>query len=347
MTPHDGVTGGNGMSRLFNMLSGAVAIRAESASPAAARPTTTAVTAVRSDDDVDGGFADGIIDAPFIEVGGPSGPVFSGSVAAVKAPPKPAAAAETKPAPSTIEPTPEAREFPRLAETQRYVSVIFHNLGEAKRPAVSIDGPDLGLVALHVPDHPVSGEYRSLRDAIRVQIPQTIPRVIQFAAAASEAGTSSVLLNLAVTLARQDSPRVLVVDANLDRPALARLLGVKSTPGLAEVLVKQIPLPWAVQPTVVPHLEVLAIGAIAGTTAEAFTEDFPRLIEQLRQWYDWVLIDAGVWGTVPERDGACAAADAVYLVTRDSDATRPEFAALRTGVKHAGGLLRGYISTRV
>ena len=67
---------------------------------------------------------------------------------------------------------------------------------------------------------------------------------------------------------------------------------------------------------------------------------------QLRQWFDWVLVDAGVWGVIPERDATCSAADAVYLVTRDADAERPEFTGLRTWVKQLGGPLRGYVATR-
>ena len=49
---------------------------------------------------------------------------------------------------------------------------------------------------------------------------------------------------------------------------------------------------------------------------------------------------------VRERDSACSAADAVYLVTRESDAERPEFTGLRTWVKQLGGPLRGYVTTR-
>jgi hypothetical protein len=74
--------------------------------------------------------------------------------------------------------------------------------------------------------------------------------------------------------------------------------------------------------------------------------DFPRLLAQLRQWFDWVLVDGGVWADALGGEGFAPTADAVYLVTRQTDIDRPEFADLRASVSAAGGMLRGYVTTR-
>jgi len=274
---------------------------------------------------------------PFVEVGGPTGTIFSPG-------PEAAAAPAVEPA---ANPEPAVRPFPRLAGTPAYLSVRFHDLSDGHRPPPPADGPDPELIVLHYPDHPISGEYRTLRDEIRTQLPEPSPKVLVFTAAAPEAGTSTVLLNLAVALANEGGPRVLVVDAHVNRPAVARKLALKPAPGLAEVLALQVPLAWAVQSSVVPNLQVLAAGVPTAETPRLLGEDLVKLAGQLRQWYDWVLVDAGVWGTVPDRDAACPAADAVYLVSREQDVDRTEFAGLRGWVKELGGLLRGYITTRV
>ena len=294
------------------------------------------------------GFVSESDENPYVEIGGPTGTVFSRG-----------AVLEPVPRPEPIEPEPpppapraEGRTFPRLA-TPLYLSVTFHDLSGKPRPRAAVDGPDPGLVALHLPDHPVSGEYRVLRDELRAQLPDPTPRVLLFSAGAREAGTTTVLLNLAITLAREDAPRVLVVDANLPaadaphRDDVAERLAQPAGPGLAEVLAQQVPLPWALRPTAVPNLQVLAAGAMLPGVTAVIGEDLPKLIEQLRQWYDWVLIDGGVWGAEPERDAVCPSVDAVYLVSRASDVDRSEFAAVRGRVKELGGLLRGYITTRV
>ncbi|MFO0798361.1 MAG: hypothetical protein U0804_12870 [Gemmataceae bacterium] len=278
-------------------------------------------------------------DAPFVEVGAPGGAVFSPGPGVVKFPPLPATA--------KAEPAADSRPFPRLAtDTPRYLSVSFHDLsGRARAPEPS-EGPDAALVAFHHPDHPVSGEYRVLRDEVKAQFADHAPRVLFFTAAAGESGTTTVALNLAVTLARETPGRVLIADANITRPGVARMMGLKAAPGLVEVLGHTVPLAWAAQATVVPNLQVLAAGGNPAAPPPGIADDLPKLTEQLRQWYDWVLIDAGVWGVLPDRDAACPAADAVYLVARETAVDRTEFAGLRGWVKELGGLLRGYVTTR-
>jgi Mrp family chromosome partitioning ATPase len=107
-----------------------------------------------------------------------------------------------------------------------------------------------------------------------------------------------------------------------------------------------VPLAWAVQPTPVTNLHVLAAGRPTSATAGQLAADLPRLLGQLRQWFDWVLVDCGVWNDVPDRAPAGPATDAVYLVTRQADIDRPEFGALRGEVAAAGGDLKGYVTTR-
>ncbi|MDY3551601.1 hypothetical protein R5W24_000679 [Gemmata sp. JC717] len=290
----------------------------------------------------DDAFVVGSESPPFVEIGGPSGPIFS-------APHKPVVEAKK----------PEPRAFPRIAAPApapaapavaadaapaALLSVRFHDAAPrpAHRPGT---GPDAGLVALHFPDHAVSSEYRQLRDEVRKQLPEATSRALTFTAASPDAGTTTVLLNLAVTLAR-GGQRAVVVDTNFTRPGVAAKLALQAGPGLAEVLGQHLPLPWALQPTPVQSLQVLTAGAPNDHTAGAVGRDLPKLIAQLRQWFDWVLIDAGVWGVVPERDATCSAADAVYLVSREGDVERNEFAGLKTWVKQLGGSLRGYVTTR-
>lgn len=316
------------MSRVYSVLTGAT------------RPATT--VAERPDD----GAWENAEDAPFVEIGGPGGPVFSASAASAAAPIAPPRPAPPEPKPAPIpEPT---RSFPRLAPppAPAYLSVRFHDVVSRVVRQDAAGGPDPGLVVLHAPDHPVSGEYRALRDEIRKQLPDATSRVLLFSAATAEAGTTTVLLNFAAALAQDGRHRVLAVDANVTRPGVAAKLAVKPGPGLCEVLAQQVPLAWAVQPSPVAGLQVLTAGAATDATPKAVCRDLARLLGQLRQWYDWVLVDAGVWGAMPERDGACPAADAVYLVTREADADRPTFTGLRGWVKELGGLLRGYVTTR-
>lgn len=273
---------------------------------------------------------------PFVEVGGPNG-VVSSPVRGypVAAPPKP-----QPPKPFAPRPAPK----PVVAEDDdaRMLSVAFHKM---PKPGLRLMPAGIApeVVTYHYPDHPVSAEYRLVREEIRREFEAHGQRTVLFTAGSAAAGTTTVLLNVAVALAQESGSRVLVLDANLHRPAVAPRLGVADVPGLAEVLAQTVPLAWAVQTTAVPNLHVLAGGALTDRAAALLPVELPRLAAQLRQWFDWVLIDAGTWEETLGREGLSHAGDAVYLVTRHTDLERMEFHTLRGAV---GANLRGYITTR-
>ncbi len=267
---------------------------------------------------------------PFVEVGGPEGIVTSLHAPKPVVRPQPVAAVESKIQHST----------PASSQPE-YLSVQFHTTAQA--PATGSDIA-LELVTHHEPGHAVSGEYRHVRNEIRQQLNSIGPKVLLFTAARPESGTTTVLLNLAITLAAEPDTKVVILDADFDAPTIARKLAAADHHGLSDVLGNSIPLAWSVQPTAIPRLHVVPTGT-AELKPSAIT-DLPRILTQLKQSFDWVLIDGGRWGVKSDRDAVASHCDAVYAVTRSTDLERLEFAGLKNSISHTGGQLRGYITTR-
>lgn len=285
-------------------------------------------------------FLDG--SAPYIEVGGPQ-PVFHGL------PKLPTRITATEPK-AVVEPPKPVPPLPTRATLTEsgYVSAKMHVIAPKTAPQPLPTTVHHSVVAYHHGDHAVSAEYRGLRDELRTQIAtDNQSRALLFTSAASDNGTTTVLLNLAVTLAKEPHTRVLVIDSDFDRPSAASKLGLSDVPGLSEVLNQTLPVAWALQPTPLPKLQVLGAGKPTADTLPLMSTDFPKLVTQLRQWFDWILIDGGVWGERPHRDATSPAYDGVYLVTRQAEMDRPVFNSLRSQVAKHGGLLRGFITTRV
>ncbi len=303
---------------------------------------------------------------PFVEVGGPEGVVMSHMPAATKPaeykpilpPPhlhqaqkartqQPWPSAVRTPVPPLPQAAPVAKPAPAAPtqESSRYLSVTFHRM-----PKVGLRILETGvapeIVTYHFPEHPISGEYSLVRDEIVRQYDEPGPKVTLFTANASHAGTTTVMVNFAVSLTKEFGSRVLLVDANLARPGIARRLGCAEGPGLCEVVGQTIPLAWALQPTPIPNIHVLSTGSPTDATEEAMANDFPKLLTQLRQWFDWVVVDTGIWGDLPSAEATCHNADGVYLVSRSSDVELPGFGTLRGEVRSTGGIVRGFISTR-
>jgi Mrp family chromosome partitioning ATPase len=218
-------------------------------------------------------------------------------------------------------------------------TIRFHPVHAARLGGRS---PVAELIAFHQPDHPISVQYRSLAAEIARQLPGTLPRVLLFTGAAGNVGTSTVLLNLAMTLARQDA-KVTVADAHLARPALAARLGLPDGPGLREVLAGQMPPAWCLQETAHPNLLVLPAGT-AGQPRDG--ADLNAILEMLRDRSDCVLLDAGPWGEGAIATDLAAGSDAVYLVLSHEAAGTPATATLQEEILEQTGRLRGCVLTQ-
>ncbi|MFO0927742.1 MAG: hypothetical protein U0736_12000 [Gemmataceae bacterium] len=126
-----------------------------------------------------------------------------------------------------------------------------------------------GLIAYHTPDAPAATAFRDLLSAVveAARGRKSTAGVFLFTAVRSGIGSTTVLLNLAITAAASGR-RIVVVDANLRRPAVAGLVDLPIAPGLAEVLAGEIGLTDAVRPTGQENLFVLSSGAPAPLWAD-------------------------------------------------------------------------------
>jgi Mrp family chromosome partitioning ATPase len=264
-------------------------------------------------------------DVPFVEVGGPRVPV--------QTPPASAPRAATP----SVSP---ALEGPRL------MTVLFRPLPVEPAIRHARSRFAIELVAYHQPDHAISAQYRDLSARLIGALPSEHARVLLFTSAESGAGTTTVLLNTAITVARQNARRVVVVDAHLRRAAVAARLGLGEVPGLREVLGGQLPLEPAVRPTGLPGLSALTAGAAgAASAARLAGEGMRSVLRHLREQFDLVLVDGPPWDGRPEVVALGCACDAVYLCLPEADQDTPQSADLLQIISEQGGNLCGCVLT--
>jgi Mrp family chromosome partitioning ATPase len=207
-----------------------------------------------------------------------------------------------------------------------------------------------GLVAHHAPDLPASAAYRDLLAAVLAAIGPTVERpALLLTAAQPAAGTTTVLLNLAITAARQGG-RVLALDANLRRPGVAGSVGVSERPGLRELLAGAASLEQVIQETGLPGLYALAAGGSTGpavppaTRCEAGARNYGWLLDSLRTHaFDLILVDGPRWDGRPDVIALGAACQAVLLVTRAAEVDAPAATELIRLIPEQGGRLAGCI----
>lgn len=112
-------------------------------------------------------------------------------------------------------------------------------------------------------------------------------------------GKTLTVVNLALTLSESYRFRVLLVDADLRRPSVHEMFGLRNRKGLAEGLRSDTGELSLV--TITPHLSVLPGGRPDSNPMAGLTSDrMRRLLEEAASAFDWVLLDAPPVGIMPD-----------------------------------------------
>jgi capsular exopolysaccharide synthesis family protein len=192
------------------------------------------------------------------------------------------------------------------------LSHIPHDSGAKKRPLVVVENAD----------SPEAEAYRRLRTNLRVVTIDRGRRSVLVTSAVAGEGKTLLSANLAFAFA-QAGHGVVLVDADMRRPGLARLLGLETSPGLSEVLSGAVPAEAFHREHELP-LEVLTSGAPPSNPSELLESNrFGAVLDKLTRRAELVILDSPA--LLPVSDAAVMARStaAVLMVARVSS-TREE-----------------------
>lgn len=157
--------------------------------------------------------------------------------------------------------------------------------------------------------------YRQLRANLQFANVDDHPRVIAVSSPIPGEGKTTVAINLATTLAEAGFS-VCLVDADLRRPAVAKLLGLVNAVGLTSVLIHQIELGEALQHAG-SSLYVLTSGPTPPNPSEVLASSYVReIVRSLLDKVDYVVLDTAPLLPVADGSEVAALADGTLLVAR-------------------------------
>ena len=170
----------------------------------------------------------------------------------------------------------------------------------------------LASVFSRAPLSPAAEAYRHLRARLEPMMAVADRRTVLLVASGGiREGRTSVAANLATALAHAGRT-VVLVDADLRRPALSTLFQTGTRPGLTDLLAGRASVEEVAVPTDVPGLKLVTVGKLTGASADLFEGSvLTRTFAQMRTQAEVVVVDSA-----PTR----ALSDAVTLA-RVSDIT--------------------------
>ncbi|MCU1656190.1 MAG: Capsular exopolysaccharide family [Pseudonocardiales bacterium] len=188
--------------------------------------------------------------------------------------------------------------------------------------------------------------YRQLRANLQFANVDQHPRVIAVTSSIPSEGKTTVAINLASTLAEAGFS-VCLVDADLRRPTIAKVLGLLSPVGLTSVLIHQIELSEAMQ-NAGSSFYVLTSGPTPPNPSEVLASSYVRdVIRSLLDKVDYVVCDTAPLLPVADGSEVAALADGTLLVARHGMTTDTHVKRAVHTLERVDAKLLGVVLNRV
>ena len=178
---------------------------------------------------------------------------------------------------------------------------------------------------LRDPKSQLSEAYRQIRTSILLSSIDQPPKVMLFTSPLGGDGKSTSAYNLAVAFTVQ-SAKVLILNADMRKPSLGKLAGLAPSLGLSDILAGGKTFDEVVHVhEKLPALHILLAGTIPPDPAELLgSQRFADLVTQLRERFDYILIDAPPVLLVTDPVVVSMVVDAVVVVVRAGKTQKQE-----------------------
>ncbi|MBM3459068.1 MAG: polysaccharide biosynthesis tyrosine autokinase, partial [Armatimonadetes bacterium] len=193
----------------------------------------------------------------------------------------------------------------------------------------------------------VAEAYRTIRSSVDfAAIDGPIRRLLVTSAGKGE-GKSVTSVNLAAAMAL-NGKRVVLLDGDLRRPSLHRILDLSQERGLSQLLVGQVSLAGVLQESGVPNLRVITSGPLPHNPAELLgSATFGQLLADLERDADVVILDSPPCLPVTDPLLIAAQVDGVLLVLHAGQSRRGALQHVQTLLRRAHSRILGVVLNRV
>ncbi|HTX22186.1 MAG TPA: polysaccharide biosynthesis tyrosine autokinase [Candidatus Aquilonibacter sp.] len=208
-------------------------------------------------------------------------------------------------------------------------------------PVIGVIPQDVGCLLDEGVDSRHAEAYRVLRTNIMFSRKDDKLNSIVVVSAGAGEGKSTTVTNLATVFA-QAGDRVLIVDSDLRRPTLHKILRVSNSIGLTNYLLKQNTLEEVIQTTSIPTLHLMASGKLPSSSMSILNSSQMReMITELKRRYDFVFFDSPPILGVSDASVLASEMDMVIQVIQYRRYPQPMNIRAKQSIEKVGGKLIG------
>lgn len=182
----------------------------------------------------------------------------------------------------------------------------------------SSDGIDPHIVSFVDPDSYVSEQYKVLCTKIFGKNGEKVaPRSIVITSAQPGDGKTVTACNIAATLVKNFKQRVLLIDADLRRPAIHSYFGIPRSPGLTDILKGTIGYQQFVEEPAIRNLNIIPAGTETSNPGGLLSSiGLKVLLSRISNKFDTVIFDTSPVLKTADAQIIGAYSDSVYFVVK-------------------------------
>lgn len=207
-----------------------------------------------------------------------------------------------------------------------------------------VDSSGVGKIVINDSTFQPEG-YNKLKDNILFMNADNTKKVIQVESSVKSEGKTTVICNLAVSLGLTNK-KVVVVDLDFYRPKVHRVFEIEKEVGIAEYILGTATLDEITKPSGKANVDIITRGAEVQNSALVFVSDkFKSLIKELRETYDYVLLDCAPVLQVSDHIHLSTISDGVIFLVSHANTTRAQVKEAVEELKKNGANILGTVFT--
>lgn len=184
--------------------------------------------------------------------------------------------------------------------------------------------------------------FRTIKTNIKYSSADKHKKVLLVTSTEAGEGKSTISSNLALSLS-QDNKKVIIIDGDLRKPSVHKQFRISGSVGLTELLIGEEALE-KIKHKINPYLDAIASGHIPPNPAELLaSEEMEKVIEKLREEYDYVIIDTNPIGLVADAQILSSKVDGVILVARYEKTKKENLLSCKKMIDQVGGNTIGVV----
>ena len=214
-------------------------------------------------------------------------------------------------------------------------------------PVLAVIPQNVGSLLLEGPDSPHEEAYRVLRTNVLFSRKNDSLTTLTVVSGGAGEGKSTTIFNLAIVFA-QNGHRVLIVDSDLRRPSLHKILNVSNSVGLTNFLLRQNTLEQVIQTTPLQGLDFLPSGKLPSSSMGILNSvRMKEFIKEAKTRYDFVLFDSPPIMGVSDASILASEVDLALLVVQYRKYPQAMTVRAKQMVEKVGGRMLGVVLNNI